>query len=70
MKPSIKLMIKSLVPPEKSQAVTNVQTEPGPSGSNPNINTTITFEVELPEEELYCNSLACSVFDNLFAGAY
>jgi hypothetical protein len=48
--------------------VTNVTTEAGPSGSNPNINTSVNFEVALPVEELYCNSLACCVYDNIFGG--
>ena len=42
-KPFIKFNLRSLLPPEKSQAVTNIKTNPAGSGSNPNINTVINF---------------------------
>ena len=64
----VKFMVRSLLPPAKAQAVTNVKTEPTESGSNPNINTCITFSAELPTEEKFCQSLACDVYDYLFAG--
>lgn len=67
-KPFIRFRIKSLLPPEKAQAVTDVSTDPNANGPNPNINTTLTFSVQLPEEELYCPSLGCDVFDYVFAG--
>lgn len=44
-KPYIKFAVKSLLPPEKAQAVTNVQTDPNACGPNPNINTMLTFNV-------------------------
>ena len=67
-KPFVRFRIKSLLPPEKAQAVTDVSTDPNANGPNPNINTTLTFSVQLPEEELYCPSLGCDVFDYVFAG--
>lgn len=67
-KPYIKFAIKSLLPPEKAQAVTNVQTDPNACGPNPNINTMLTFNVQLPKEELYCPSLACDCRDYVFMG--
>lgn len=67
-KPFIKFSIKSLLPPEKAQAVTNVSTDPNAAGANPNINTMLTFNIQLPVEELYCPSLACDVYDYVFMG--
>ena len=67
-KPFVKFSVKSLLPPEKAQAVTNVSTDPNAPGANPNINTMLTFNVQLPTEELYCPSLACDVYDYVFMG--
>ena len=67
-KPVIKFRIRSLLPPEKAQAVTNVQTDPKANGPNPNINTMLTFNVQLPVEHLYCPSLACDAYDVVFKG--
>lgn len=67
-KPFIKFGIKSLLPPLKAQAVTNVKTDPNAAGPNPNINTLITFSVQLPVEELYCPKLSCEVYDYVFRG--
>lgn len=66
-KPYIKFNIKSLLPPERAQAVTNIQTEPY-SGKNPNINTLLTFTCLLPLDTLYCPVLTCEVFDYIFLG--
>ena len=67
-KPFVKFRVKSLLPPAKAQAVTNVSTDPNANGPNPNINTCLMFNVQLPVEELYCPSLACDVFDYVFKG--
>ncbi len=67
-KPFIRFRIKSLLPPDKAQAVTNVSTDPNACGPNPNINTMLTFNVQLPIEELYCPSLACDCYDYVFMG--
>jgi len=67
-KPFIKFSVKSLLPPEKAQAVTNVNTDPNAPGANPNINTMLTFNIQLPIEELYCPSLSCDVYDYVFMG--
>ena len=67
-KPYIKFRVKSLLPPAKAMAVTNVQTDPNANGPNPNINTTLTFNVNLPMEKLYCPSLECDVFDFVYRG--
>lgn len=67
-KPYIRFRIKSLLPPEKAQAVTDIDTDPNANGPNPNINTTLSFSILLPEDELYCPTLACDVFDFVYKG--
>ena len=64
----IKFNIRSLLPPARALAVTNIQTEPRDSGPNPNINTTISFSTTLPVGEIYCPRLACEVFDQICKG--
>jgi hypothetical protein len=39
----LKIRPRSLLPPERAFAVTDVDTEPKESGPNPNINTLISF---------------------------
>ena len=64
----IKFHIKSLLPPEKSKAIQNVFTTPKDPGSNPNINTMISFTLSLPKDPLYCPKLTSDVFDQIFKG--
>lgn len=66
-KPYIKFHIKSLLPPEKAGAVTNVSTRPR-AGANPNFNTMLSFSALLPVETSYCPVLTCEVFDYVFLG--
>ena len=58
--------MKSLVPPNCSQAIENIKTQPGPAGADPTINTVMKFCIPLPTDPLYCPRLSCSVFDNIF----
>jgi hypothetical protein len=53
-KPFIKFNIRSLLPPEKAKAVTNIKTTPGDKGPNPNINTVISFLMKLPADKIFC----------------
>ena len=62
-KPFVKFMVKSLTDPRLAGTLTNIQTQPGPYGSNPNINSIIKFNIPLPCDELYCPSLSCTVYD-------
>ena len=66
--PFIRFHVKSVLPPEKAQAVTNISTDPNANGPNPNINTTISFSVPLPVDPLFCPSLSAEVFDFVFSG--
>lgn len=67
-KPFIKFNLRSLVPPEKAQALTNVKTNPSSTGSSPNINTLVTFHVDLPTDPLFCPKLSCDVYDYIYKG--
>lgn len=67
-KPFINFRVKSLLPPEKAEAVTNVKTDPNASGANPNINTMISMSVMLPRAKLYCPRLSCDAYDYVFKG--
>jgi hypothetical protein len=42
-KPYIKFNLKSLLPADQSKAVADLQTRPGDTGENPNINTALSF---------------------------
>jgi hypothetical protein len=67
-KPFIKFNLRSLLPPEKAQAVTNVKTQPSAAGANPNINTMINFVIDLPVNPLFCPKLQCDVYDYVYKG--
>jgi len=67
-KPFIRFNLRSLVPPERAQALTNIKTNPSATGSNPNINTLVSFVMDLPVDPLYCPKLQCDVFDYVFKG--
>jgi hypothetical protein len=64
----IKFRPRSLLPPERAFAVTDVNTEPKESGANPNINTLVTFQAQLPSDNLYCPKLACDAYDFICKG--
>ena len=64
-KPFIKFNIKSLVPPEHAQAVTNLKTQTG-KGADPNYNCILNFNVKLPENVVFSPVLKCEVFDCIF----
>lgn len=66
-KPYIKFNIKSMLPPEKAIAVSDIITDPS-VGQNPNFNTIITFSSQLPIEEIYCPALTCDVYDHILLG--
>lgn len=67
-KPFIKFNTRCLLPPSKSAAVQNVRTEPKAMGPNANMNTLISFNLELPTERIYCPKLACEVYDFICKG--
>jgi len=64
----VSFMVKSLTDPKVSGQLQNVKTQPGPAGPNPNINSVVKFNIPLPVKELYCPSLSCTVYDQVFLG--
>ena len=64
----VSFMVKSLTDPRQAGTIQNIKTQPGATGSNPNINSVIKFSIPLPKEELYCPSLSCTVYDQVFLG--
>ena len=62
----VKFNLKSLLPADQSKAIDNITTMPKEGGSNPNIRTTLTFEVKIPIDPLFCPRMTCDVFDQLF----
>jgi hypothetical protein len=60
--------LKSLVSPELGEALENIKTQPGPTGPNPTINSTMSFKVFLPTDPLYCPKLVVNVFDFIYKG--
>lgn len=60
--------LKTLVPPIAGASTEDVYTVPGPFGSDPTINTVISFRMLLPNDPLYAPSMACRVYDKIFTG--
>jgi len=70
-KPFIKFDLNSLNvtgKPEDSHAP--VQTIPVSGGTNPTINTVISFDVKLPENPKFMPELQCEVYDNILSGMH
>ena len=70
-KPFIKFDLNSLNvtgKPEDSHAP--VQTIPVSGGTNPTINTVISFDVQLPENQKFMPELQCEVYDNILSGMH
>ena len=64
----IRFMLRSIVPPIAKSSVDVVETQPGPAGPDPTINTVVAFNMLLPVKELYAPSMACRVYDKIFKG--
>jgi len=56
-KPTITFNFKSLLPPNCDYSIEDISTHPGPSGSNPTINTKIEHRVPVPMNRILCPSL-------------
>ena len=48
--------------------MTNIKTQPSSAGPNPNINTMISFAIDLPVNPLFCPKLQCDVYDYVYKG--
>ena len=67
-KPFVKFDLNSLQIPGEELKIRNVQTQPVETGTNPNINTVIRFDMKMPVDPLFCPALTASVYDYLFMG--
>ena len=45
-------------------------TQPKDKGSNPTINTSLKFDINLPKKEIFLPQLQCQVFDYIFSGMF
>ena len=62
----IKFSVKSVLPPAQAKAVSDIFTEPGEGGSDPNIRTTLKVLVNIPANEEYCPRMTCTAYDKLY----
>jgi len=62
----IKFSVKSVLPPAQAKAVSDIFTEPGEGGSDPNIRTTLKILVRIPANEEYCPRMTCTAYDKLY----
>jgi hypothetical protein len=54
----------------KVSQVSSIKTQPKESGANPNINTVLKFDVNLPNDETFLPQLQCMVNDSMLAGLF
>lgn len=64
----IKFNLKSLLPAAKAKAVANIETQPKEKGQDPNMRTTIQFDVMMPSNTHFCPRMSCEAYDMIFAG--
>ena len=65
----IKFDMNSLnVTGEKENNLPSKTTQPKDKGSNPTINTSLKFDINLPINEIFMPQLQCQVFDYIFSG--
>ena len=65
----IKFDMNSLnVSGEKENNLPSKTTQPKDKGSNPTINTSLKFDINLPINEVFMPQLQCQVFDYIFSG--
>jgi len=57
-----------MVPPDLGANLENIRTEPKMAGTDPTLNTLIEFNAPLPEDDLFCPKMSCSVFDSVVMG--
>ena len=68
-KPFIKFDLNSLnVTGDEKKSIAPIQTIPVSGGSNPTINTAISFDISLPEDNRFMPELQCEVYDHMLSG--
>lgn len=61
-----KFSVKSLLPPAQAKAVAEIFTEPDQGGCDPNIQTTLKIQVNIPSQPFYCPRMTCMTYDKLY----
>ena len=61
-----KFSLKSLLPPAQGKAVSDIFTQAGESGSDPNVRTTLKFEVRIPSEPFFTPRMTCMTYDKIY----
>jgi len=64
----IDFLLKSMVPPMASSALTSIRTTPGPTGPDPTLNSVISFSVPMPKNRMFAPRMSCRVYDKVFTG--
>lgn len=64
----IDFLLKSMVPPMASSALSSIRTTPGPTGPDPTLNSVISFSVPMPKNRLFAPRMSCRVYDKVFTG--
>ena len=64
----VKFDMNSLELPGVSLGISKIETQPFESGSDPNINTSISFKCKMPRDRIFSPMLTATVHDYLFAG--
>ena len=71
-KPYIYFDMNSITIPNKNDKdpvqLKSIKTEPMETGSNPNINTTIIFKIQLPIDDVFMPTMTCMVYDKVLFG--
>jgi len=62
----VKFSVKSILPPAQSKAVSDIFTEPGETGPDPNIKTSLKFLANIPGIEEYCPRMTCNCYDKIY----
>ena len=64
----LKIDLRDICYPGETQLLSELKTQPGASGSSPNIGAVISFKCRIPKDPLFCPSLNCKVYDFLLSG--
>ncbi|CAG9332379.1 unnamed protein product [Blepharisma stoltei] len=64
----VKFDMNSLQVPGENLMIRNIETQPSEPGRNPNISSIVKFDCKMPVNKLFCPTLSCNVYDNLFKG--
>ena len=64
----LKIDLRDICYPGETQVLSELTTQPGSSGSSPNIGAVLSFRCKIPIDIWFCPSLNCKVHDYLMSG--